>query len=116
MKSVWEKCTAYGIRVDFHDIPLIVPRRGDKWVMRELKLWFTANELALINRVRLHQEVLFVSNVLGASGKTLDPKYMERRKGHEHWSKLSFPKEKPSNTDFKLWRVALRQLIPIGGI
>ena len=73
-------------------------------------------ELERIDRVRLHQQVLFLSCVLGASGKTLDKQYLDRRTPKEHWSTLKFPKENPSNKDFDLWGQALRQLVPAGGI
>jgi hypothetical protein len=60
---------------------------------------------------------LFLSYVLvGASGKTLDPKYMTRRREEERWTTLVFPKEKPPQRDFALWKLALRQVVPTGGI
>ena len=77
---------------------------------------FNKEELERINCVRLHQQVLFLSYVLGASGKTLDKRYLNRRRPKENWSTLQFPKEKPSNRDFVLWGQALRQLVPTGGI
>ena len=77
---------------------------------------FNKEELVRLNRVQLYQQVLFLSCVLGASGKTLDMSYMTSRKAKEKWSKLTFPKEKPPRTDFHLWRLALRQIVPVGGI
>ena len=41
---------------------------------------------------------------------------MTKRNPEEKWSTLRFPKEKPPNKDFKLWRMALRQIVPAGGI
>ena len=72
--------------------------------------------MARLNRVRLHQQVLFLSCVLGESGKTLDMKYMTPRQAEEKWSTLTFPKEKPPRKDFTLWKLALWQIVPIGGI
>ena len=69
---------------------------------------FNKEDLPRLNRVRVHQQVLFLSCVLGASGKSLDKKYMTKRKPEENWSTLRFPKEKPPNKDFQLWRMALR--------
>ena len=73
-------------------------------------------DLLILNRVRVHQQVLFLSCVLGASGQSLDEKYMTKRMPEEKWSMLRFPKEKPPNKDFQLWRMALRQIVPAGGI
>ena len=58
---------------------------------------FTEDELCRLNRVRLHQQVLFLSCVLGASGKMLDTRYLRKRKEGELWSKVKFPVEKPPN-------------------
>ena len=54
--------------------------------------------------------------MLGASGKMLDRKYLRKRRDEELWSKVKFPVEKPPNKDFKLWKTALRALVPVGGV
>ena len=73
LKSVWEKCHKFGMFVDFADVPLELPREGDQWFMRLLEAaGFNQDELKRLNRVRIHQQVLFLSCVLGASGKSLD--------------------------------------------
>ena len=64
----------------------------------------------------MHQQVLFLSCVLGASGKTLDRKFLRERKTDEIWSRLKFPKERPPKKNFLLWEMALRQVAPAGGI
>ena len=46
----------------------------------------------------------------------MDKNHMTKRKPGEKWSTLRFPKEKPPNKDFQLWRMALRQIVPAGGI
>ena len=66
--------------------------------------------------MKLHQQVLFLSCVLGASVNTLDKQYLDRRMPEENWSTLQFPKENPPNKDFVLWGQALRQLVPAGRI
>ena len=77
---------------------------------------FNKDKLRRLNRVCVHQQVLFLSCVLGASGKSLDKKYMIMRKTGDRWSKLKFPKEKPTKMNFNLWKVALRQIVPPIGI
>ena len=64
----------------------------------------------------MHQQVLFLSCVLGASGKTLDRKFLRERKTDEIWSRLKFPKERPPKKNLLLWEMALRQVAPAGGI
>ena len=54
---------------------------------------FTEDELCRLNKVRLHQQVLFLSCVLGASGNMLERKYLKKRRDNELWSKVKIPVE-----------------------
>ena len=75
----------------------------DRWPMDLFAAkGFTEDELCRLSKVRLHQQVLFLSCVLGALGKMLDRKYLEKRRDNELWSKVKFPMEKPPNKDFQL--------------
>jgi hypothetical protein len=81
VKSIWEKVSKYKVRIKLGPLPIEPPRDRDRWFMQaveELGL-SNANELNRINRVRIHQQVLFVSDVLEANGKTIDQKYLEPR-------------------------------------
>ena len=116
MVSLWEKCTIYNVRIDILDTDLSFPRERDCWLMqRFLELGFTAAQLVILNRVRIYQQVLFLSCILNAGGSDLDVKYLHRRPMGQNWSVLKFPKENPTSSDFKLWREALRLLVPAGG-
>ncbi len=89
------------------------PRVGDKWFMRVFKdIQFSPQELQQLNRVRLHQQVLFLSDILCVRGTKIDTKYKKRlRWENEKWSKLDFPAEEPlpKPKDFKVWQSALSQ-------
>ena len=80
------------------------------------KQGFTEEELARLNKVRLHQQTIFLACVLGASGKMLDRKYPEKRQDHEKCPTVKFLVEKPPREDFDLWRAALRSVVPMGDI
>ena len=69
-----------------------------------------------INRVRVHQQVLFLLDVLGASGKSLDRKYLKQKVVGEQWSTFRFPKENTPRKDFRLCQQAIAQLIMAGRI
>jgi hypothetical protein len=115
--SLWEKCDRYGVRVEFNDSPLKMPRERDKWLMREfVRLRFRKDELERLNRVRLYQQVLFLSDIITANGRGLDERYLRKRRAKEQWSTLRFPKEKPPVEDFWLWQRALKQLVPGEGL
>jgi hypothetical protein len=69
---------------------------GDKWIMLEFaKLGYDLPTLVRLNQVRLYQQVVFLSCVLGASGKELDEKYLYKRPSNQKWSTLGFPNESP---------------------
>ena len=104
------------MRVLVNNLEIKKPREGDRWLMAEfIKIGFTERELIRLNRVRLHQQVLFLSDVLCAKGKYLDKKYLKKRRGNENWTTLTrFPTEKPPARDFKLWRQALTTVAPQG--
>jgi hypothetical protein len=80
------------------------PRERDKWLMRELeRCVFSLKQLELINKACLAQQVLFISDILGASGKALDRRYLQPRESYDTWSNLLFPWEQPSSKSYSLW-------------
>ncbi len=117
MTSIWEKSDLYNVRIDILDIELNFPRERDCWLMqRFVEYGYSAAQLLALNRVRIHQQVVFLSCVLNAAGSDLDTRYLRRRPDGQNWSDLKFPKEKPARADFLLWNEALVQLIPPGGL
>ena len=52
----------------------------------------------------------------GASGSGLDKRYLRKRPRLENWSKLKFPIKKPSSSNFVLWKLAIRQVVPTAGL
>ena len=79
-KSLWVKVYMFGITVEVCNIPLLQPRKRYKWMMMELKRKGNSTEdLRQFNRLRVHQQLLFLSDVLGASVKSLDKKYLKQR-------------------------------------
>ena len=94
------------------------PSDRDRWFMEAVEASGISNtsELNRINRVRLHQQVLYVSDVLEANGKTIDSKYLEPRPLEEKWSQFIFPTENPPTQDFSLWRQVVNSLAPRGRI
>ncbi len=54
-------------------------------------------------------------DVMDASGRAIESKYLDKRPHNEQWSSLIFPKEMPSDSAFKLWKAALPQIQALGG-
>jgi len=115
LKAVWEKVDYYGIKVVLNNIKLPFPKEGDRWLMQVFEeIGCTEDELHTLNRVRLHQQVLFLSDVLCTQGKRIDSRYMDLRPDAESWSSLIFPYEDPSIEDLHVWIEALACLSPHG--
>jgi hypothetical protein len=87
--------------VELNTIAILVPQEGDKWIMEEFvrSSCYSKIELERLNRVRIHLQVLFLLDILEASGKVLDRQYYNRRVSTEKWPELNFLEEKPPNKD-----------------
>jgi hypothetical protein len=117
MAALWEKCSLYRVDIEVLDTPLSFPRERDGWLMLLFAgLGFTAIELEILHRVRIYQQVIFLSCILNAKGTDIDEKYLYRRPSGQKWSVLKFPNEQPSSSDFRFWHQALQQLVPAGGL
>jgi hypothetical protein len=111
VKSLWEKCFLFGITLEEGKLHILPPRERDEWLMPLLcKMNFTRAERVRLNRVRMYQEVLFLSDVMDARGNCIDKRYEARRLESDHWSKFRFPRQCPSDSDFRLWKRAIYQL------
>jgi hypothetical protein len=99
LKSIWEKVEKFWITVEIAPLPVCPPKEGDKWFMQAAMVAgiTNPNKQRILNHFRCHQQVLYVSNFLGAGGKCLDKRYLDRRKPNELWLTLVFPQEKPPN-------------------
>jgi hypothetical protein len=111
LKSVWEKAFLFGVVLIEGKLKVEPPRHNEDWLMLTLgQLHFSDLEMIRLNCVRLHQQVLFVSDVMGAGGRALDKKYLDKQARGESWSSYRFPTQSVSNKDLCLWRNTLHQL------
>ena len=92
----------FDIMVVFNNIPLEMPKDEDTLLMLEfVRVGYGKEDLLRLNQVRIFQQVLFMSDILGAEGKSLDYQYLKCRPKHEKGSSLQFPKEAPPQKYFK---------------
>ena len=83
----------FNMMVSYNKKDVKFPRERDQWLMQMfVAAGFSKDHLVRLNRVLIHQQALFLSCVMGASCKTLDPKFMTRRREEEHWTTLVFSK------------------------
>jgi hypothetical protein len=81
---------------------------------RLIAIGYRGNDLRTLNRVRKHQQVLFLSNILGARGESLDQCYLQKRRGTERWSTMKFSWEVGTEVEMHLWRMAITQVAAAG--
>ncbi len=67
-----------------------------------------------LNRVRIHLQVIFLSDVLTASGNRVDANTLCPQPATNRQPVLNWPKEEPTAADMMLWREALKDICPIG--
>jgi hypothetical protein len=101
LRLLWEKDDMFQIKIEINDLPLNFHRVNDRWLMKVLEAeGYSEVELITLNRVRCYQQVIFLSDILIASGRAVDIKHMRHRPWNETWSTAIFPEEKPSTQDF----------------
>jgi hypothetical protein len=106
------KCDRFNIKVNINNTKIRPPRAGDKWFNQALvDEGYKEEELHRLNRVRIHQQVLYLLDVLNANGRLVDLKYLEERAGTD-WSAYNFPLQEPTESDFTLWKAAVYSLSP----
>ncbi len=92
LKRVWEKLDRFKFAVMVHNLRLVFPCKDNNWLMaRFITIGYRGNDLQTLNRVRKHQHVLFMSNILGAGEESLDKRYLQKQRWTDCWSTIKFP-------------------------
>jgi hypothetical protein len=76
LKCVREKVDQFRFQVLVHNAPCKFPCNGNNWLMIMFQsLWYQGQQLRALNWVSKHQQVLFLSDVLGARGRNINTRY-----------------------------------------
>ncbi len=111
MKMLWEKLSLFDIEAVFADVSPHYPQDGDQFIMQVLlRAGYKGETLRHLNKVRISQQVLFLSDILTASGGRVDPTTLSHRPRLEARSKMRWPVEQPSESDLRLWHDAITSL------
>ena len=79
LKTIWEKASRLKINIELGPTSLKPPRGPNNfWLMQRILQLCSEEAIKRLNRVRLHQQVLFYSDVMGAGGRCLDKKYLRK--------------------------------------
>ena len=77
---------------------------------------YIADELAILNQVQKHQQVLFFSDILGAGGGSVDKCYLHKCLTGERWSSMKFPRKEVTAPEMELWCHAIAQVVAHGPV
>ena len=115
MKMLWEKLSRFNVKAVVANLNLAFPREGDEFIMQVLMHnGYTNEALRRLNRmrVRVGQQLLFMSDILKASGNKINPEVLSRRPTGEAWSYMTRPNEHPTDSDFQMWHRAILSICP----
>ncbi len=68
--------------------------------------------LIRLNRVRVHLQLIFLSNILFALGLRINPTVLQRQATGKFHSSMRWPKEEPTDLYFLLWWEAVEDTCP----
>jgi hypothetical protein len=115
LKRVWEKLDRFKFAVMVHNLHLVFPQKEINWLMaRLIAIGYKDNDLQTLNRIRKHQHVLFLSNIFGAGGESLDKRYLQKRWGTDCWSTIKFPRAVVTEVEMHPWCTAVTQVVAAG--
>ncbi len=107
-KNVWELCHYYNIWLNFiGDLHLKPVRKGDKSLMSEFMQFgeFTCADFVALYIMRMHKNVIHISDIVLCNRKTIKPKMLTSFPGQFDMHK--FPTQRPTSSDLELWKRTL---------
>ncbi len=112
-EDVWEKVSMFGMTVTTSEESLGFPREGDEFTMQViLQAGYRTEDLWWINKVRVLLQVLFMLDILTASGNMISSEVLSPRPCGEARLTMRWPNEQPTTSDMDLWRNAMRAICP----
>ena len=113
MKTLWEKVSTFDVKVVIADTDQQFPPEKDQFIMQALiSRGYSRDMLKRINQVQVSQQVLYMSDLLMASGNKIDAKAWIPRNRTEQRSSHCWPNKRPAQLDFLAWRTALQATCP----
>jgi hypothetical protein len=105
MKMLWEKLSMFNMQIIILDQPKEYPREGNQFIMQVLiQAGYTNKSLERLNRVRVSLQLLFMSDILTASGNKISTEVLSHHPQGEAWSNMRWPHKHPTDSDLQLWK------------
>jgi hypothetical protein len=113
MKMLWEKLSMFNMQGVVAGQPEEYPREGNQFIMQALiQAGYTRKALGRLNRVQVSLQLLFMSDILTASGNKISTEILSRHPKGEAWSSIRWPHERPIDSDMQLWKNAMLLICP----
>jgi hypothetical protein len=113
MKMLWEKLSRFNVKAVVTDVNRSLPREGDQFIIQVLVgSGYSDGTLHRLNRVRVSQQLLFMSDVLTASGNKINSEVLMRRPPGKAWLDMTWPNKHPTDSDFQTWKRAMLSICP----
>ncbi len=110
---LWEKLSMFDVHKVIADLSLKFSREGNQLIMQVLvKAGYAGEALCHLNRVQVSLQLLFMSDILTASGNKEGADILSRQPQGEVRSTLRWPNEHPTDSDMRLWRDAMHSICP----
>ena len=108
--NLWELSDRYHTHISIRSEDLVTGIRvNDRSLMSEFfRLGYRGRDLVALNIVRRFRNLLHVSDIVKCDGRTID-EYVTSEFSEES-VELTFPREEPTPSDFRLWKDAVRLL------
>jgi hypothetical protein len=109
LKMLWEKLLTFDVKLVVADITQKFPRENNQFIMQALiNKGYSGDTLRRLIRIRVSQQLLFMSDILTASGCKIDMEAGSQWQDGERRLSLCWPNEQPTHSDFQLWRNTLQ--------
>jgi hypothetical protein len=113
MMMLWEKLSMFNMHVILADQPKEFPREGNKFIMTVLINAGYANKaLGQLNIVRVSLQLLFMLDILTASGNKISIEILSLCLLGEAWSNMRWPNKHPTDSNMQQWRNAMLLICP----
>ncbi len=113
MKTLWEKVSKFDIKIVMTAVSQKFPREGNQFIMQVLaQKGYDSDALLWLNRVRISLQLLFMSDILTASGNIINTEILSRRLPEVSNSDMRWPQEQPTNSDMQLWKNTILSICP----
>jgi hypothetical protein len=110
-----KKLHRFGLQLHIGTTCFRLPRKNNRWIMAVFEeSGYSIDECIVLNEVRLHQQVVYESDIFNVDDRTLNKRYLSLRQSNQTWSSYQFSLKRPTFQALELWREALSQIAPGG--